>query len=318
MNAASRRPAVPRHRAEPPGRDRVDARDELRQAGPPPARVPDRARPLLRGRAGRVRRRGLPRPRRASRQGRGAVPDRRRRARAADAEGRRRAGRRHADVVHRTGDARRAHRSRRSGRGRGRRPAGAIGSSPRCRCASPTTSTRARAGRPRCSPSTASCRATGRCSTARAPPDRPTSPSSAPPTRSTERIGALAEIGVTDFAAVEFGRRPRRGRGDPGGARRWRSPLGLGGGGISVAAALDVEATGMRRLRRDLLEEVVALVVDDDEGREVDDLDLPHRLHAELGVLEHLDLADVVEGEAGGRAADRAEVEPAVGWRTAR
>ena len=41
----------------------------------------------------------------------------------------------------------------------------------------------------------------------------------------------------------------------------------------------------------DLLEEVVALVVDDDERREVDDLDLPHRLHAELGVLEHLDRA---------------------------
>ena len=44
-------------------------------------------------------------------------------------------------------------------------------------------------------------------------------------------------------------------------------------------------------LGADLLEEVVALVVDDDEGREVDDVDLPHRLHAELGVLEHLDLA---------------------------
>ncbi len=38
-------------------------------------------------------------------------------------------------------------------------------------------------------------------------------------------------------------------------------------------------------------EEVVALVVDDDEGGEVLDLDLPDRLHAELGVLEHLDLA---------------------------
>ena len=35
-------------------------------------------------------------------------------------------------------------------------------------------------------------------------------------------------------------------------------------------------------------EEVVALVVDDDERREVLDLDLPDRLHAELGVLEHL------------------------------
>ena len=59
-------------------------------------------------------------------------------------------------------------------------------------------------------------------------------------------------------------------------------------------------------------EEVVALVVDDDEGREVLDLDLPDRLHAELGVLQHLDLADAVLGQAGGRAADRAEVEAAV------
>ena len=28
----------------------------------------------------------------------------------------------------------------------------------------------------------------------------------------TERVGALADIGVTDFAAVEFGAEPRRGR----------------------------------------------------------------------------------------------------------
>jgi hypothetical protein len=60
-------------------------------------------------------------------------------------------------------------------------------------------------------------------------------------------------------------------------------------------------------------EEVVALVVDDDEGREVLDLDLPDRLHAELGVLEHLDLLDAVLGQARRRAADRAEVEAAVG-----
>src|SRR3954453_9275497 len=59
-------------------------------------------------------------------------------------------------------------------------------------------------------------------------------------------------------------------------------------------------------------EEVVALVVDDDEGGEVLDLDLPDRLHAELGVLQHLDRLDAVLGEPGGGAADRAEVEAAV------
>src|SRR6185369_12532023 len=46
-----------------------------------------------------------------------------------------------------------------------------------------------------------------------------------------------------------------------------------------------------------LLEEVIALVVDDDEGREVLDLDLPDRLHAELGIFHHLDLLDAVLGE---------------------
>ena len=41
-------------------------------------------------------------------------------------------------------------------------------------------------------------------------------------------------------------------------------------------------------------------------------LDLPHRFHAELGVLEHLDLGDAVLGEPGRGPADRAEVEAAV------
>ena len=63
----------------------------------------------------------------------------------------------------------------------------------------------------------------------------------------------------------------------------------------------------------DLGEEVVALVVDHHEGREVLDLDAPDRLHAQLGVLEHLDLADAVLRQAGGRTADRPEVEAAVG-----
>src|SRR5690606_41753947 len=53
-------------------------------------------------------------------------------------------------------------------------------------------------------------------------------------------------------------------------------------------------------------EEVVALVVDHDEGGEVLDLDLPDRFHAELGVLEHLDVLDAVQRQArGGAAEDR-------------
>ena len=59
-------------------------------------------------------------------------------------------------------------------------------------------------------------------------------------------------------------------------------------------------------------EEIIPLVVDDDERGEVAHLDLPDRFHAQFGVLEHLYLSDAVPRELRRRAADRAEVEPAV------
>src|SRR3546814_9535910 len=62
----------------------------------------------------------------------------------------------------------------------------------------------------------------------------------------------------------------------------------------------------------DAREEVVALVVDDDEGGELLDLDPPDRLHPELREFLHLDLPDRVQRQLGGGAADRAEVEAAV------
>src|SRR6266699_1691620 len=62
----------------------------------------------------------------------------------------------------------------------------------------------------------------------------------------------------------------------------------------------------------DVGEEVVALVVDDDEGGEVADLDTPDRLHPELGVLEHLDPGDALFRQLGRRAADGAQVEAAM------
>ncbi len=65
-------------------------------------------------------------------------------------------------------------------------------------------------------------------------------------------------------------------------------------------------------LESELLEEVVALVVDEDEGREVLNVDFPDCLHAEFRVLDALDALDVVLGEDGCRASDRAEVEAAV------
>jgi len=71
-------------------------------------------------------------------------------------------------------------------------------------------------------------------------------------------------------------------------------------------------ALGATGLDLQLAEEVVALVVGDDEGREVLDLDAPDRLHAELGILQRLHLPEAVLGEDVRRAADRAEVEAAM------
>src|SRR5579863_4939182 len=48
-----------------------------------------------------------------------------------------------------------------------------------------------------------------------------------------------------------------------------------------------------------LLEEIVALVVDDNEGREIDHFDAPDRFHAELGIFERFDFLDAMLGEVG-------------------
>jgi hypothetical protein len=53
-----------------------------------------------------------------------------------------------------------------------------------------------------------------------------------------------------------------------------------------------------------LLEEVVALVINEDKCREVLNLDFPDSLHAELGVLDALDALDVVLREDSGRTTD--------------
>ena len=57
-------------------------------------------------------------------------------------------------------------------------------------------------------------------------------------------------------------------------------------------------------LKTDGLEEVVTLVVNEDECREVLDLDLPDCLHSKLRVLYALDALDVVLGENCSRATD--------------
>lgn len=67
------------------------------------------------------------------------------------------------------------------------------------------------------------------------------------------------------------------------------------------------EAVGL-----ELLKEVVALVVYEDEGGEVHHFDFPDGFHAEFGVFHAFELLDVVLGQDGSRATDRAEVETTV------
>ena len=88
------------------------------------------------------------------------------------------------------------------------------------------------------------------------------------------------------------------------------------GAGAPLPGAGSASEADLQRRRRGLREEVVALVVHHHERGEVLDLDLPDRLHAQLRVLQHLHRPDAVLREPGRRAADRAEVEPAVRRRT--
>jgi hypothetical protein len=60
------------------------------------------------------------------------------------------------------------------------------------------------------------------------------------------------------------------------------------------------------------LEEIIALVVDDDEGREILDFNLPDRFHTEFGIFVNLDLFDATLGEPRRRPADRAEIKAMV------
>ena len=62
----------------------------------------------------------------------------------------------------------------------------------------------------------------------------------------------------------------------------------------------------------DLLEEVVALVVHENEGGEVFHLDFPNGFHAQFGIFHAFDRLNVVLGKDSRRAADGAEIEAAV------
>ena len=84
----------------------------------------------------------------------------------------------------------------------------------------------------------------------------------------------------------------------------WQEPA------LACRAARRLSLAGRARL--DLLEEVVALVVHEDEGGEVGHFNLPHGFHAEFGIFHALDALDVLLREDGCGTADGAEVETAV------
>ena len=62
----------------------------------------------------------------------------------------------------------------------------------------------------------------------------------------------------------------------------------------------------------ELREEVVALVIDEDEGREVNDIDFPDGFHAEFRIFDARDGLDVVGRENGRRSTDGSEIETAM------
>ena len=81
---------------------------------------------------------------------------------------------------------------------------------------------------------------------------------------------------------------------------------------LSLSSGSDLDLDCWCRSPEQVAVEVVAFVVDHDEGGEVFDLDTPDGLHAVFLVLLYFDLLDAVVRKARGRTADRAEVESAV------
>ena len=65
-------------------------------------------------------------------------------------------------------------------------------------------------------------------------------------------------------------------------------------------------------LETDGLEEIVTLVINEDEGREINHTNLPDSLHSKFRIFDAFDALDVVLGKNGSRSSDRAEVEASV------
>jgi len=73
---------------------------------------------------------------------------------------------------------------------------------------------------------------------------------------------------------------------------------------LSQDPVLFTEPPGQLWLLHQVAEKVIPLVIHEDEGREVDDFDLPHRFHTEFRVVDTLNLFDVFLGKNRCRSTD--------------
>lgn len=82
--------------------------------------------------------------------------------------------------------------------------------------------------------------------------------------------------------------------------------------GFSKLTALSIKLQDSQETGLQLFKEVIALVINQDECREVNNVNFVNSFHTELRILNALDAADGLSGQVGSNTADRAEVEAAV------
>src|SRR5262245_49692339 len=87
----------------------------------------------------------------------------------------------------------------------------------------------------------------------------------------------------------------------------WGSP-----GGSCFASGQSHDQLLATAVGLQLLEEIVALVIHQDERREIDHLNFPDRFHAEFGVFQNFNLFDIVLGQDSCGATNAAEIEAAM------
>ena len=83
---------------------------------------------------------------------------------------------------------------------------------------------------------------------------------------------------------------------------------GTGRGWAQLANVDFYARVGVNRIK-----EIVAFVINHDEGRKILNFNFPYGFHAEFCILKHFDLGDAVLCESSSRATDRSKVKTAVG-----